>query len=114
MTSTQRPRIIMATTSTKPVVFNSALWPPSGWVFLDSDGVKHQGANKRDLLTKLKTYRSRNRLLPGNPEKEVNDQLCAQFPGYCVPPFDPKKIQRLVAARPRPQPTKCTTCKKSK
>jgi len=63
--------------------FNRNLYPPSGYVFTDSDGVFHRGDSWRDLFRAIAAYRTRNSKAPGDVEREVDAQHCASYPGLC-------------------------------
>lgn len=66
--------------------FNPNLYPPDGYVFEDSDGVKHRGDSWKDLFRKVGEYRARNGKPKGDIEAEVNTQHCAKTPGLCHAP----------------------------
>lgn len=69
--------------------FNPNLYPPDGYVFEDSDGVKHRGDSWKDLFRLIREYRARNGKPPGDLEAEVNTQHCAKTPGLCQAPPGP-------------------------
>ena len=90
--------------------FNSALYPPDGYVFTDAQGVKHKATSLAGLVARVVNYRVLNRFPIGDPANEVNTQLCKNFPGYCRSRSDPTRLKRII-----PQPSKgCSSCKKSK
>ncbi len=63
--------------------FNPNLYPPSGYVFRDSDGTKHTADGWKALETKVRAYRARNRLPVGNPWEEIMAQACSSNPSHC-------------------------------
>ena len=69
--------------------FNPNLYPPDGYVFEDSDGVKHRGDSWKDLFRLIREYRVRNGKPAGDIEAEVNTQHCAKAPGLCHAPPGP-------------------------
>lgn len=83
--------------------FNRNLYPPDGYIFKDKDGVVHRGSNFGELFRKISAYRMRNRIPAGDPQAEVNAQLCKLFPGYC---------KSEGSERPKPRRTGCKTCGK--
>lgn len=63
--------------------FNLALFPPDGYVFVDSDGVTHRGGDFSALVGKIRAYRMRRGVQVGDPASEIHAQWCEKFPGYC-------------------------------
>jgi len=66
-------------------VFNPNVAPLSGFQFKESDGTLICGGSQRLTVAKVREYRSRNNLPPGNPEDELADQFCAAHPENCKP-----------------------------
>lgn len=62
---------------------NPNLYPPDGYVFKEQDGSIHRGESWRDLERKVKAYRERNGIPPGDVWQEMMTQVCAKFPGHC-------------------------------
>lgn len=90
------------------VKFNVSLYPPSGWVFEDTQGVKHSGKSLAQLVSRVVNYRVINHLPVADPAVEINNQLCANFPGYC---------KGAYSARPKrvaPVNRGCTSCGKKR
>ena len=91
------------------VKFNLNLFPPDGWVYTDAQGVKHKGTSFATLVGKVVNYRVLNKFAVGDPAREVHEQLCKNFPGYCRNGYN-KKLKRVI-----PQSSKgCSSCKKSR
>ena len=90
--------------------FNRGLFPPGGWVYVDSTGVTHLGKSFAQLVSRVVNYRVINRLPMGDPAVEIDDQLCKNFPGYCRGPSAASRPKRII---PQPGPG-CTSCKKSR
>lgn len=67
-----------------PVVPNPHVYPPDGYYFVDSDGVKHTGKNWSDLVQQVRDYRVRNGKPVGSPIQEINAFTCARYPAGCV------------------------------
>jgi hypothetical protein len=55
----------------------------AGYVFVESDGAKLFGGNWPGVVARVKMYRKRAGLPPGNPEAEVMAQACAKNPTIC-------------------------------
>jgi hypothetical protein len=89
--------------------FNSALYPPSGWQFIDTQGVTHIGKSLAQLISRVVNYRVINGLAVGDPAVEVNAQLCKNYPGYCKSAYNPLRPKRLP-----PQNKGCTSCGKKR
>lgn len=90
--------------------FNRGLFPPGGWEFLDDTGVKHLGKSFAQLVSRVVNYRLINRFAIGDPAREIDEQLCRKFPGYCRGPSAASRPKRAI---PQPSPG-CSSCKKSK
>lgn len=52
-------------------------------LFIDGDGTRLKGDTWRELFENIRKYREINRLAPGDPEAEVNEQICARQPSFC-------------------------------
>lgn len=52
-------------------------------VFTERDGTRHRGDTWRELFESIRKYREINSFDPGEPEREVNEQVCAKQPGLC-------------------------------
>jgi hypothetical protein len=63
---------------------NPSLRPPGGYWFVDADEVEHRADDVPKLIKSLIEYRVRVGRPPGDPEKEVHDQICARSPGVCL------------------------------
>lgn len=82
--------------------YNPNLYPPSGYVLTDAQGVRHRGESWRDLFRTVAAYRVRNGMPPGDPEAEVNAQQCALNPGLCSSdprPLPPQRVNDSVNSR---------------
>lgn len=75
--------------------WNENLFPPSGFVFVDAEAIRHVGNNLSDLISRVAAYRTRRGLPPGNPISEVNAYLCNLFPNRCLkgPPATPGVVK---------------------
>jgi len=65
------------------LVFNPNLYPPGGWFFVDSNGVKHVASGYTALVNAVTQYRQRNHFPLGDPASEVTVQLCSRAQGFC-------------------------------
>jgi hypothetical protein len=62
---------------------NVNLFPKTGYVFKDQNGVTHVGSSWAGVIAKVIAYRKRMSQPPGNAEAEVVAQACANNPAYC-------------------------------
>jgi len=62
---------------------NPNLYPHDGYYFVDSDGARIFGDTWNGVVVRVKKYRERAGLPPGNPMEEVMAAACARNPGYC-------------------------------
>lgn len=69
----------MATTP----VLNKHIFPPGGFYFVDSEGVRFDAENAVKLASAIREYRILNGKPIGNPLQEVNDFTCARYPTGC-------------------------------
>lgn len=65
---------------------NPNIHPPGGFWFSDADEVRHEAGTLQALVTTLTEYRARVGRDPGEPLKEITEQLCARTPWLCVKP----------------------------
>jgi len=65
------------------LLLNPRVYPPDGYFFTETDGVKLIGDNFAKLILVVRDYRIRNGLPPGDPVKEVNDFTCKRYPSGC-------------------------------
>jgi hypothetical protein len=63
---------------------NPNLLPPGGYRFVDADNVTHVGASFKLLIEALTRYRRRIGRPPGDPHREVSEQICDRSPKSCV------------------------------
>lgn len=63
---------------------NTHLTPPKGHVFTDSEGVTHRGESWAHLVRVVAQYRALRALPPGNPHKEITQQVCYNNPRLCM------------------------------
>jgi len=63
---------------------NRNLFPRDGYFFKESDGVRIGADTWAGVIARVKRYRARAGLPPGNPEEEVMNQACDRNPGYCT------------------------------
>jgi hypothetical protein len=57
--------------------------PTDGWHFFDGDGTKVEGNSHDELVKNVIQYRISNNFPTGNPEVEVDTQICARQPSVC-------------------------------
>lgn len=55
----------------------------AGYVFIESDGARLFADGWAGVIARVKMYRKRAGLPPGNPEEEVKAQACARNPTIC-------------------------------
>lgn len=60
------------------------VYPKSGYIFKESDGTTITGNNWSGVIARVRLYRKRNNLPPGDPETEVHAQACARNPSLCI------------------------------
>ena len=78
---------------------NFNLFPPGGYAFKDPEsGITFTGGNWPQVLESLRAYRETNRLPPGNPEREVYDQFCLEFPHYCESGKQARMFARMAVS----------------
>lgn len=63
--------------------WNPNLFPPSGFIFFDSDGFRHSGNSWKDLERKVREYREMQGIPVGDVKSEIMTQACERNPGYC-------------------------------
>jgi len=54
--------------------------PSAGYLFEESGGVTIRGNSWIEVVKRVQSYRSRNKMAPGSPEREVIDQACQRDP----------------------------------
>jgi hypothetical protein len=64
-------------------VVNLNLYPSGGHFFKDSDGSNHRAGSWKRVIEKVRDYRARAGLPPGNPNDEVMAQACVRQPAIC-------------------------------
>lgn len=72
------------------------LVPPNGWHFPASPDYTLQGDSFADLVSRLTTYRTQNRIPAGSPAMEVAEYLCTRWPHFCA---DAPDIPALVLVK---------------
>lgn len=72
--------------------------------FVDRDGTVHTARDWDELAAKVIGYRERRRLDPGNPQQEITEQACRNWPDRCVdntprsfPETQPKLHHRILS-----------------
>lgn len=63
--------------------WNPNIYPPSGWQFTDSVGILHKAPTLEKLVEVVSRYRASRGEAPGNPLRDIQDQLCAAYPRSC-------------------------------
>jgi hypothetical protein len=63
--------------------FNRHLHPQGGRWFRDEDGIVHKATSWPELAVKVKVYRERAGKPAGNPQAEIEAQVCARQSDYC-------------------------------
>ena len=72
---------------------NPNLYPSTGFVFRDAEGITHVGSSWPGVIKRLKNYRARSGQPPGDPEKEVMAQACNKNPGICTEESEAYRVQ---------------------
>lgn len=62
---------------------NVNLHPKDGYFFVESDGARIRGTSWGGVIARVRAYRARNHLAPGDPETEVHAQACIRNPNLC-------------------------------
>lgn len=62
---------------------NVNLYPKDGYFFKDSDGTVLRAGNWSGVIKKVREYRQRAGLSPGDPTTEVIAQACTRNPSFC-------------------------------
>ena len=62
---------------------NVNIFPKSGYLFKDAQGVVHQASTWQGVMRKVAAYRHRLGLPIGNVAAEVMAQACSREPGIC-------------------------------
>lgn len=63
---------------------NPNLFPKTGYFFQDNDGSIHRASGWNGVIARVRAYRARAKMAPGNPEREVTEQVCARNPLHCT------------------------------
>jgi hypothetical protein len=66
-----------------PLVPNPHVYPPDGYFFVDSGGIRHTGTSWSELATTIKQYRIQNGIPIGNVVAEIYEFTCDRFPEGC-------------------------------
>jgi len=74
--------------------------PSSGYLFEESDGTTIRGNSWIEVVKRVQSYRSRNRMAPGTPEKEVIAQACKRDPQLRRDALAPSARSNERPARP--------------
>lgn len=80
-------------------IFSTGRYPPGGYRFTDNDGTHFEGTSVEDVAAKLREYRDVNNFPPGDPEVEVNEQLCERFPSLAVEVPEIIRDDRTIVSR---------------
>lgn len=81
--------------------WNSNLYPTGGRFFVDEDGVRHRDSSWELLARRVASYRKRAGKPPGDPLAEIQAQVCARLPQYCVDTdVQPAPAPRRAAREP--------------
>lgn len=82
---------------------NPYLFPPGGYYFEESDGMTLKSDSLAGLVVRVEDYRARVNLPPGEPYKEIVDQICTRSPRACREvgevPQGPTGEQKALVAR---------------
>jgi hypothetical protein len=62
---------------------NPNVYPPGGYYFIDSKGVKHVGTSWPNLVTKVREFRVQNGIHVGDVVDEINFFTCERFQEGC-------------------------------
>lgn len=63
---------------------NVNLFPKSGFIFKERDGTTISGNTWNGVVARVRAYRKRNNIDPGDPEAEVRAQACERDPVICT------------------------------
>lgn len=63
---------------------NPNLHPPTGYRLRDTDGLEHVADSAERLVRNVTAHRMRLKRPPGNPMKELTEQIFARHPNYCI------------------------------
>jgi|KBSSwiStaDraftv2_1062776.scaffolds.fasta_scaffold263405_3 hypothetical protein len=63
---------------------NVNLFPKSGFIYKESDGTTIAGSTWDGVVNRVRAYRKRAGLPPGDPENEVRAQACQRDPVLCT------------------------------
>lgn len=78
---------------------NVNVYPKDGYFFTEADGTVLRATNGwKGVISRVISYRRRNKLPPGNPTDEVHAQACERNPDACRPDPDPVHKQALKVA----------------
>lgn len=67
----------------RPSRLNPNLHPKGGFSFTDAEGVKHLADDLERLIEVVTHYRKRAQRPPGDPQTEIEDQLCRRHKALC-------------------------------
>lgn len=56
------------------------LVPPGGWKFKERENLTLSGMSWWDLVRTIRLHRQSNKIAPGNPEAEVDEQIAKLHP----------------------------------
>lgn len=62
---------------------NINIHPHKGYIFRERDGTSLVGSSWKATIARVRAYRQRAGLPPGDPDKEVIQQACEKNPGLC-------------------------------
>lgn len=77
---------------------NPNLHPPGGFRFVDARGVTHVGDTLEKLVSHLASYRKRNGFPVGDPQREVEEQICDTYPHLCGSSFNGRMLASRVVS----------------
>lgn len=80
--------------------------PSSGYIFKETDGSMHRGANWPLVVAKVREYRARQGQSTDTAEADVMAQACTRYPSLCRPPKTDRPVVDGMPPNspPRPQP----------
>jgi hypothetical protein len=63
---------------------NVNLFPKDGYLYKEADGTTLAGNTWEGVIARVRSYRKRAGLPPGNPDEEVRAQACQRNPAICT------------------------------
>lgn len=75
------------------------IYPKDGYFFVETDGTVLRANNSwKGVVSRVISYRRRNKIAPGQPTQEVHAQACERNPDACHEDTDPVQVKALKVA----------------